>query len=30
MGAAEVKDQKKVVKHLQEAVHQINAALGIK
>jgi len=30
MGAAEVKDQKKVVKHLQEAVHQINVGLGVK
>jgi len=30
MGAAEVKDQEKVVKHLQEAVHQINVGLGIK
>jgi hypothetical protein len=30
MDAAEVKDQRKVIKHLQEAVHQINVALGIK
>jgi hypothetical protein len=30
LGAAEVKDQKRVVKHLNEAVHQINVALGIK
>ena len=30
MGAAEVKDQQKVVKHLEEAVHQINLGLGIK
>ena len=30
MDAAEVKDQKKVVKHLEEAVHEINVSLGIK
>lgn len=30
LGAAEVKDQKPVVKRLNEAVHQINVALGIK
>jgi hypothetical protein len=30
LGAAEVKDQKRVAKHLNEAVHQINQALGIK
>ena len=30
LGAAEVKDQKPVVKRLNEALHQINEALGIK
>ena len=30
LGAAEVKDQKRIIKHLNEAVHQINVALGIK
>lgn len=30
LGAAEVKAQKRVVKHLNEAVHQINAALSIR
>jgi len=29
-GAAEVKDQKKVVKHLNEAVNQIDAALSVR
>lgn len=30
LGSAEVKDQKRVVKHLEEAVNQINLALAIK
>jgi hypothetical protein len=30
LGAAHVKDQKRVVRRLNEAVHQINLALGIK
>jgi len=30
LDSAAVKDQKRVVKHLNEAVHQINQALGIK
>ena len=28
MGAAEVKDQKKIVKHLENAVHEINVQPG--
>lgn len=30
LGAAEVKDQKRVVKHLNEAVNQINTALSVR
>ncbi len=30
LDAAALKDQRRIVKHLNEAVHQINVALGIK